>query len=48
MTRARTGLYLIGDKDNPSRFLAEIDDYLLNNISESSIDYVCECDNQLF
>ena len=36
MTRARTGLYLIGDKDNPSRYLAEIDDDLLNNISESS------------
>lgn len=37
MTRARTGLYLIGDKDNPSRYLAEIDVDLLNNISESSI-----------
>jgi len=36
MTRARTGLYLIGDKDNPSRYIAEIDDNLLNNVTESS------------
>lgn len=39
MTRARTGLYLIGDKDSPSRYLSEIDDDLLNNITEpSSVD----------
>ena len=36
MTRARTGLYLIGDKDNPSRYIAEIDDDLLNDVTESS------------
>lgn len=36
MTRARTGLYLIGDKDKPSRYIAEIDDDLLNNVTESS------------
>lgn len=36
MTRARTGLYLICDQDNPSRYITEIDDSLLNNITESS------------
>jgi len=36
MTRARTGLYLICDKRNPSRYIAEIDEDLLNNITESS------------
>ena len=48
MTRARTGLYLIGDKDNPSRYLAEIDDDLLNNISESSPDDDFEDDDLPF
>lgn len=33
MTRARTGLYLIGNKDNPSRYLAEIDNDLLNLVT---------------
>lgn len=33
ITRAITGLYLIGSKNNPSRFLAEIDGKYLNNIS---------------
>jgi superfamily I DNA/RNA helicase len=36
MTRARARLYLIGSKYNPSRYLAEIDDNLLNNITEYS------------
>lgn len=48
MTRARTGLYLIGNKDNPSRYLAEIDDDLLNNISESSPDDDFEDDDLPF
>jgi len=48
MTRARTGLYLIGDKDNPSRYLAEIDVDLLNNISESSINDDVEDDDLPF
>jgi len=38
MTRARTGLYLICDKNNPSRYVAEIDDNLLNNVTESISD----------
>ena len=38
MTRARIGLYLIAGKDNPSRYIAEIDDDLLNNVTESSSD----------
>lgn len=37
MTRARNSLYLIGDKNNPSRYLGEIDSDLLKNISKSSI-----------
>jgi len=48
MTRARTGLYLIGDKDNPSRYIAEIDDDLLNNVTESSSDDDGEDDNLPF
>lgn len=36
MTRARTGLYLICDKVNPSRYISEIDEDLLNNITASS------------
>ena len=34
MTRARERLYLIGSKHNPSRFLAEIDPDLLNDITK--------------
>ena len=48
MTRAKTGLYLIGDKDNPSRYIAEIDDDLLNNVTESSSDDDLEDDNLPF
>lgn len=35
ITRASTFLYLIGSKYNPSRYLTEIDDKYLNNISMS-------------
>ncbi len=48
MTRAKNGLYLIGDKDNPSRYLAEINDDLLNDISESTIDDNFEDDDLPF
>ena len=48
MTRARTGLYLIGDKDSPSRYIAEIDDDLLNNVTESSSDEDFEDDDLPF
>ncbi len=48
MTRARTGLYLLGDKDNPSRYIAEIDDDLLNNVTESSTDDDFEDDDLPF
>lgn len=33
MTRARTTLFLIGDKNNPSRYIAEINANFLNNVS---------------
>lgn len=38
MTRAKIGLYLLGDKNNPSSFLAEIDSNLLNVITDSRDD----------
>lgn len=38
MTRAKANLYLIADKHNPSRYLAEIDANLLNNITKSTTD----------